>query len=77
MKNAQITVEEETLQRVDQVAKALGLTRTEIVRQALRQWLRQRSVERFEHQWIAALGRNPDVEARADDWLAAETWGSE
>lgn len=77
MKNVQITVDEETLRRVDQAAKPLGLKRSEIVRQALRQWLRQRSVERFEHQWIAALGRNPDAQARADDWLAAETWGSE
>ena len=74
MKNVQITVDDETLRRVDRMAKPLGLKRSEIVRQALRQWLRQRSVERFEQEWIAALGKRPDEAARADDWLTVETW---
>ncbi len=74
MKNVQITVDEETLRRVDRMAKPLGLKRSEIVRQALRQWLRQQSVDRFEQEWIAALGKHPDEAARADDWLTVETW---
>ena len=74
MKNVQVTVDDETLRRVDRMAKPLGLKRSEIVRQALRQWLRHRSVERFEQEWIAALGKRPDEAARADDWLTVETW---
>jgi metal-responsive CopG/Arc/MetJ family transcriptional regulator len=77
MKNVQITVDEDTLRQVDRLAKPLGLTRSEIVRRALRQWLRQQSVERFERQWIAALGSHPDDAMRADDWLSVETWGRE
>lgn len=74
MKNVQITVDDETLRQVDRVAKPLGLKRSEIVRQALRQWLRQRAVDRFEQDWKAALGRQPDDAARAEDWLTVQHW---
>lgn len=75
MKNVQITLDEDTLARVDQVGKPLGLNRSEIVRQALRQWLRRQAVESFERQWIAALRAEPDEAARADDWLESQAWG--
>jgi metal-responsive CopG/Arc/MetJ family transcriptional regulator len=75
MKNIQITVDEDTLRQVDRVARPLGLKRSEVVRQALRQWLQRRATERFEEAWVAALGRTPDDPRRADDWLGAQTWG--
>lgn len=56
------------------MAKPLGLKRSEIVRQALRQWLRQQAVERFERDWKAALDRQADDPARADDWLTVQEW---
>jgi metal-responsive CopG/Arc/MetJ family transcriptional regulator len=74
MKNVQITVDEKTLKQVDRVARPLGLKRSEIVRQALREWLRARSVERFEREWIEALGERPDDGSRAEDWLTVQTW---
>jgi metal-responsive CopG/Arc/MetJ family transcriptional regulator len=74
MKNVQITIDDETLTRVDRVAKPLGLNRSEIVRQALRQWLRRQAVENFEREWIAALQKRPDEEARADDWIDIQMW---
>ena len=75
MKNVQITIDHATLAAVDRVAAPLGLKRSEIVRQALREWLRRRSVERFEQEWIAALQNSPDEAKRADDWLSSQTWG--
>ena len=75
MKNVQITVDEETLRQVDRVAKPLGLKRSEIVRQALRQWLRQRAIGRFEQEWTTSLRRHPDDDARAEDWLSVQAWG--
>ena len=74
MKNVQITVDDETLRQVDRAAKPLGLKRSEIVRQALRQWLRHRAVESFERDWISALGSRPDEPARAEDWLESQAW---
>lgn len=74
MKNVQVTIDDETLTRVDRAAKPLGLNRSEIVRQALRQWLRRQTVEHFEREWIAALERQPDESARADDWIDIQMW---
>jgi metal-responsive CopG/Arc/MetJ family transcriptional regulator len=77
MKNVQVTVDKETLEAVDRVRRPLGLKRSEIVRQALRDWLRLREVESFEQGWIAALRRNPDVASRADDWREVQEWTEE
>jgi metal-responsive CopG/Arc/MetJ family transcriptional regulator len=74
MKNVQITVDDETLRQVDRAAKPLGLKRSEIVRQALRQWLRHRAVESFERDWISALASRPDEAARGEDWLGGQAW---
>ena len=74
MKNVQITIDDETLTRVDRIGKPLGLNRSEIVRQALRQWLRRHAVENFEIEWIAALRKTPDEAARADDWIDLQAW---
>lgn len=74
MKNIQITVDQDTLRQVDRVSKPLGLKRSEIVRQALRQWLQRRAIERFEDDWIAALKSRPDDRRRADAWLPVQSW---
>jgi metal-responsive CopG/Arc/MetJ family transcriptional regulator len=75
MKNVQITIDEDTLVRVDRVGKPLGLNRSEIVRQALREWLRRHAVDTFERRWIAALDRRPDEASRADEWIDVQRWG--
>jgi metal-responsive CopG/Arc/MetJ family transcriptional regulator len=75
MKNVQITIDEDTLVRVERVGKPLGLNRSEIVRQALREWLRRHAVDTFERQWIAALDRRPDEASRADEWIDVQRWG--
>jgi metal-responsive CopG/Arc/MetJ family transcriptional regulator len=74
MKNVQITIDQATLAAVDRAASPLGLKRSEVVRQALREWLRRRSVERFEEEWIGALQNAPDDSARADAWLESQAW---
>ena len=74
MKNVQITIDEETLKQVDQVGKPLGLKRSEIVRQALREWLRRHAVMTFEREWINALERKPDEGNRAEDWITLQAW---
>ena len=73
MKNVQVTLDEDTLRRVDRAARPLGLKRSEIVRQALRDWLNRRAVESFEREWIAAAQRHPD-KAAVDDWLPVQGW---
>jgi metal-responsive CopG/Arc/MetJ family transcriptional regulator len=74
MKNVQITIDEETLTRVDRMGKPLGLNRSEIVRQALREWLHRHAVQNFEQEWIAALQKKPDEGVRAEDWMGIQAW---
>jgi metal-responsive CopG/Arc/MetJ family transcriptional regulator len=74
MKNVQITVDPETLAEVDRVGKPLGLKRSEIVREALREWLRRRSIARFEDEWVAALRNRRDAGDDADEWRAIQMW---
>ena len=74
MKNVQISLDEETLEHVDRAAGMVGLTRSEIVRQALRQWLRRRMVESFEQEWVTALGKEVDDPGRTEPWLLSDSW---
>ena len=74
MKNVQISIDPDTLREVDRAAKPLGLKRSEIVRQALREWLRRRAVSRFEDEWISAARGRPDAAQEADDWLGVQAW---
>jgi metal-responsive CopG/Arc/MetJ family transcriptional regulator len=74
MKNVQITIDQETLSEVDRVAKPLGLKRSEVVRQALRDWLRRHAVDRFEQEWVRALKKEPDDAKRAEEWLSMQVW---
>ena len=62
------------LSRVDRIGKPLGLNRSEIVRQALREWLHRHAVQSFEQEWIAALQKKPDENSRAEDWMGVQTW---
>jgi metal-responsive CopG/Arc/MetJ family transcriptional regulator len=75
MKNIQITVDQETLEMIDRVGKPRGLKRSEIVRQALRDWLRRHAVESFEQAWVDALQKHPDKAERADAWMDIQVWG--
>lgn len=75
MKNVRVTIDEATLNRVDRVSKPLGLTRSAVVRQALKDWLRRHAMESFERDWIRALEERPDEPSRAERWLEAQSWG--
>ena len=74
MKHVQVSIDRDTLDQVDRVGKPLGLKRSEIVRQALRDWLRRHAVERFEKEWIVALQKHADEPERADQWLGVQAW---
>ena len=76
MTNIQVTIDEKTLRQVDRASKPLGLKRSEIVRQALRQWLQRQAIDQFEQQWITALKKQPHDDQAAEDWLGAQAWSS-
>ncbi len=78
MKNVQISFNEELLETVDMVASSSQMSRSAIVREALKNWLRQREVKAFEDVWIAKLREVPqDAAEEAEAWLSAESWSDE
>ena len=74
MKHVQVTIDQDTLTEVDRIGKSLGLMRSEILRRALRDWVRRHAVKRFEREWITALKTTSDEAQGADDWRAIQTW---
>jgi metal-responsive CopG/Arc/MetJ family transcriptional regulator len=74
MKNVQISFDEELLETVDKVAESANASRSAIVREALKTWIRQREVESFEREWIAKLRERPQDTKEAEAWLGAESW---
>lgn len=75
MKNVQISFDETLLDEVDRFASSNKISRSEIVRQALRNWLKEEKIRAFEDQWILSLKGKPDDPDRAEDWKTAQEWG--
>ena len=74
MKNVQISFDETLLGEVDRFASSNKVTRSEIVREALRNWLKEKNIKEFEDQWILSLKQNPDDAGAAEAWIKAQTW---
>jgi len=77
MKNVQISFDEKLLKTVDRYATSSQQTRSAVVREAVKTWVRQKEIDEFEDAWISKLRESsPDIE-ESDAWLNAEKWGDE
>ena len=72
MKNVQIRFDENLLRAIDRLAAAYKLSRSAMVREALKNWIRQLEILEFEEAWIRKLKENPDDIADSETWLQAE-----
>ena len=77
MKNVQISFDEDLLETVDELAASSQLSRSAVVREALKTWIRQREVKNFEDEWIAKLKEKPQELGEAEAWSEAESWSDE
>jgi metal-responsive CopG/Arc/MetJ family transcriptional regulator len=77
MKNVQISFDEKLLQTVDRYATSSQLTRSAVVREAVKTWVRQKEIDEFEEAWIKKLRESPSDIEDSDAWLDAEKWGDE
>jgi metal-responsive CopG/Arc/MetJ family transcriptional regulator len=75
MKNVQISFDENLLNTLDSIAAASQLSRSAVVREALKNWIRQREIQAFENDWIRKLKENSDEIADSKAWMNAEHWG--
>lgn len=74
MKNVQISFEENLLESVDSIASSSQLSRSAIVREALRNWIKQREIREFERKWIRKLKEHPQDEVNSESWMDIEKW---
>jgi metal-responsive CopG/Arc/MetJ family transcriptional regulator len=75
MKNIQISFDETLLEEVDRIAETSRLSRSAIVREALKTWIKQKEIKAFEEQWISKLKESPDDSKDSDAWIQMEPWG--
>ena len=75
MKKVNISFDENLLRAVDQLAAVYKLSRSAMVRKALRSWIRQQEIREFEEAWVLKLKENPDDVTDSKSWLYAEQWG--
>ena len=74
MRNVQISFDESLLDTVDRYAASTKLSRSAVVREALRSWLRQKEIKEFEEKWIRSLKQNPDDAKQAEAWVQVQKW---
>ena len=75
MKNIQISFDENLLDIVNNYAASVRLSRSAVVREALKQWLHDKEIQGFENDWIRKLKEHPDDTKDSEAWIKAEQWG--
>ena len=77
MKNVQVSFDEELLKTIDRFATSSRLTRSAVVREAVRTWIRQKEIKEFEDEWINKLNERPGDLYDSEAWMKAEEWSDE
>ena len=77
MKNVQVSFDEELLKTIDRFATSSRLTRSAVVREAVKTWIRQKEVKDFEIDWIKKLKETPEDMDDSEAWVKAEKWSDE
>ncbi len=75
MKNVQIGFDNNLLRTIDQIAVSDCLTRSAVVRKALKYWIKEREIKAFEETWISKLKENREDAKDLEAWRHAEQWG--
>jgi metal-responsive CopG/Arc/MetJ family transcriptional regulator len=77
MKNVIIRIEETLLNKIDQIAAASQLSRSDIVREALHDWVRKKQITEFEQEWITKLKEKSEDSRHLQPWIRLEHWEKE
>ena len=74
MKNIQVGFDENLLHEIDKVAASSKTSRSAIIRDAIKHWLREKDIKDFERNWIQSLQENPDDSKELEAWTKIQTW---
>jgi metal-responsive CopG/Arc/MetJ family transcriptional regulator len=77
MKIVQMTLDEELVEEVDQVAKRLGTTRSAFTREALREALESIRIKELEQRHRLGYSRFPVKPGEFSDWETEQEWGND
>ena len=77
MKNVQISFDEKLLKTIDRFAASSRLTRSAVVREAVKNWIRHKEIKEFEDDWIKKLKEGPQDLDDSEAWMKAEEWSDE
>jgi metal-responsive CopG/Arc/MetJ family transcriptional regulator len=77
MKNVQISFDEDLIKTIDRFATSSRLTRSAVVREAVKTWIRQKEIKEFEDDWIQKLKESPVDPDDSEVWLKVEKWSDE
>ena len=75
MKTIQITIDEELLQRVDRATQLQRVARSQFIRTALEDALRQLAIEELERKQAEGYRRRPVAPGEFDIWESEQAWG--
>jgi metal-responsive CopG/Arc/MetJ family transcriptional regulator len=75
MKTIQITIDEELLQKVDQATQLQRVARSQFIRKALEDALRQLAIEELERKQFEGYQRLPVINGEFDIWESEQAWG--
>ncbi len=75
LRTIQITLPEELLQRVDQAADELEITRSAFTRRAYEDALQQLHLQQLEEEDAAGYARQPSDLSEVTPWEALQDWG--
>ncbi len=75
MKTIQITIDETFLLKVDQATHLKKIARSQFIRKALEDTLRQIAVEELEQKQAEGYRRQPVTSGEFDVWESEQAWG--
>ena len=77
MKTVQMTLDEDIVKEVDQVAKRLRTTRSAFTRMALREALAHHNLEQLERKHRQGYEKHPVFSDEFSVWENEQAWGDE
>ena len=75
MKTIQITIDDELLQKVDHATQLQRIARSQFIRKALLDALRQLAIEELEQKHKDGYQSQPVTEGEYDIWESEQAWG--
>lgn len=76
-KTISIRLEDRLLKRIDRSARSAGKKRSDVIRDALQEWVRASSVRELEIREAEGYRKRPQSKDEYEPWLKVQAWPAE